>query len=591
VPGLQPGTFYLAYFYSYIILIFPILISNQGVYIKNKTDIWVRASVLGSIWASTEIIAGNFLHNLRIPFTGEILAFFAVFFLTAASVRWKVKGIIWRAGIICALMKFFSPGVAVFGPMIGIISESLVLELGIRMLGLNLAGFILGGTLAVCLPLVQKIVNYLIMYGWNLLIVFDKTADVLIKLFGLNGFKSIHLLFILFSINASLGLIAAISGFIAGKKKSVKDYQVEMKNADDSLYKNDVNANPKSIVVSIIINIVLTISLLFIIKFDVLISGILILAFIAYSLYRYKNTARLFRNYKFWIQIIFFTSLSGIIFAYFSGFGIMKGVLTGIEMLERVLLLTVGFALISIELRKPDSVNFIRKKLSPNLSLALNSAFSAVPEIISSSKGIFSLLRPSVFIQELTSMMDYWYEKFKLDIKSTKIIFITGKQGAGKSTFLRELQKRYFAENKKVAGIISDAVYDNGERTGYDVTYLSTGEIYNLCRTDGNGRLKLGNFFFDQKVFDDLNDMMLKSLSDKTDIFILDEIGLLENKKQGWFPIMNLINQGGNMPLLIASVRKNILKDIKLYFRNPDISVYDLDTTGPEIILKDIISN
>ncbi|MDD5360920.1 MAG: nucleoside-triphosphatase [Ignavibacteria bacterium] len=569
------------------------MIQNSSEVNRNKiiTDRWIRASVLGSIWASTEIIAGNFLHNLRIPFTGEILTFFAVFFLTAASVRWKVKGIIWRAGIICALMKFFSPGVAVFGPMIGIISESLVLEFGIRLLGLNLAGFILGGTLAVCLPLVQKIVNYLIMYGWNLLIVFDKTAEVMIKLFGLQGFKSVHLLIILFSINASLGLIAAISGFIAGKKKSVKDFQFEMKNADDNLYNNNPDANPKSIIISMIINVVLTISLLFIIKYDILISGILIFAFIAYSLFRYKNTARLFRNYKFWLQIIFFTSLSGIIFAYFSGFGLLKGVLTGIEMLERVLLLTVGFALISIELRKPESVNFIRKKLSPNLSLALNSAFSAVPEIISTSKGIFSLLRPSVFIQELTSMMDYWYEKFKLDMQSNKIIIITGSQGAGKSTLLKRMNEKFVEENKNVTGLISEVVYNNGGRTGYDVTFLPTGEKYNLCRTDGNNLLKLGNFFFDSKVFDDLNERIIKSISEYSDILILDEIGLLEKSKQGWFPIMNMINQPGKKPLLIAAVRKNILEDIKLFFGNPEIPVYDLDVESPDGIFKDLISN
>ncbi len=547
--------------------------------------------MLGSIWASTEIIAGNFLHNLRIPFTGEIMTFFAVFFLVAASTKWRIKGIIWRAGLICALMKFFSPGSAVFGPMIGIMSEALALELAVRILGMNPAGFIIGGMITLCLPLVQKIINYIIIYGWNLLVVFDKSAEFVIKRFGANGLKPAHILLIWFSVNAVFGIIAAVSGYLSGKKSTGKDFHLAMKQADDGLFAAAEKSNPKGILASIIVNALLTAGILFVIKYDVAAAGFLVIAFIAYSVYRYRNTVRIFRNYKFWIQIILFTSLSGIVFAYVSGFGIMKGIETAVEMIERVILLTVGFAIISMELRKPESVNYLRKKLNRNLSAALNSAFSAVPEIISSSKGIFSLLRPAVFIEELTSMMDYWYEKFRLNIAKSKIVFITGKSGAGKSTLLKEFSVKFKSENRNVGGIVSEAVFDGSERKGYDVVSLKTGGRIPLCRTENIGALKLGKYFFDETAFEKINRELEDRISEGVDVIILDEIGLLEMNGKGLYPSLEKLMRTGSIPVMLFSVRKDILDEVKSYFGHGEIIVYDLDVISKAQAAEHAASN
>jgi hypothetical protein len=32
--------------------------------------VWLKAAVLGGLWASVEIIIGSFFHNLRLPFAG-----------------------------------------------------------------------------------------------------------------------------------------------------------------------------------------------------------------------------------------------------------------------------------------------------------------------------------------------------------------------------------------------------------------------------------------------------------------------------------------------------------------------------------------
>jgi len=42
---------------------------------EKLNELWMKAAVVGGLWASLEIIVGSFLHNTRLPFAGSILAF------------------------------------------------------------------------------------------------------------------------------------------------------------------------------------------------------------------------------------------------------------------------------------------------------------------------------------------------------------------------------------------------------------------------------------------------------------------------------------------------------------------------------------
>ena len=87
---------------------------------KVLSDIWLKASVLGCLWASSEIVLGSFLHNLQVPFSSNFLTGIGIILLISVSYIWKDKGLFWRSGLICALMKSVSPSAVIFGPMIAI---------------------------------------------------------------------------------------------------------------------------------------------------------------------------------------------------------------------------------------------------------------------------------------------------------------------------------------------------------------------------------------------------------------------------------------------------------------------------------------
>lgn len=144
---------------------------------KAISEKWIRASIIGTIWAAAEIVLGSFLHNLRVPFSGNMLTAIALVILIAVSYRWRQHGLYWRAGVICALMKAMSPSAIIFGPMLAIIAESVLLEVSVRLLGRTYAGFIVGSMLAMSWNLFQKIFNMVIFYGGNLVEIYSSITD------------------------------------------------------------------------------------------------------------------------------------------------------------------------------------------------------------------------------------------------------------------------------------------------------------------------------------------------------------------------------------------------------------------------------
>ncbi len=140
---------------------------------NNLSEKWIKASITGTIWAASEIVLGSFLHNLKVPFSGNILTAIGIVILISISHIWTERGLIWRAGLICALMKTMSPSAVIFGPMIAILAEAFLIESSVRLMGRTFAGYLTGAVLAMSWNLFQKIANYIIFYGANIIEVYN----------------------------------------------------------------------------------------------------------------------------------------------------------------------------------------------------------------------------------------------------------------------------------------------------------------------------------------------------------------------------------------------------------------------------------
>lgn len=356
----------------------------------------MKAAVAGGLWASFEIIIGSFLHNMRIPFAGSFLAALGVVLMVAFHRLWPEKGLIWRAGLICALMKSISPSSLILGPMIGIMTEAILLEISVRFLGRNIAGYLLGGILGVSSALIHKVVSILILYGYSLIEVYLNIYRYVARQININNPDPWVLVLVLTGVYVLGGIIAALMGLsVQVKISGVKSIQIpeSFQSSDNPLIST---GRDFSLPILLLYFLAIPFFILLLAKTGIFISFPAILIWCMITAIRYPGIFRRFRKAVLWWQfalIIIFATLfwekncSRIIC--FSP----DGLKAGIEMTFRAIVIIVSFSAISIEIRNPVVRAFLEKKGMQNFYRSLTVAFSILPFMITNMPSARQLIR------------------------------------------------------------------------------------------------------------------------------------------------------------------------------------------------------
>ncbi|NSW94407.1 MAG: hypothetical protein HPY62_06845, partial [Bacteroidales bacterium] len=325
---------------------------------------WVKASIIGTIWAASEIVLGSFLHNLRIPFSGNILTAIGLVILISIGHSWPERGIFWRAGLICALLKTMSPSAVIFGPMIAIFAESVLLEISVRMLGRTIPGYLTGAMLAMSWNLFQKIANYIIFYGSNI-------VDVYVNLLGMAR-KQLNIqtditwlpILILLVVYALFGLFAGFIGIRVGRRMTTeKPFEATTRiNKQSSPQPAARRQEFDYSLVWFFANILLMIGSFFLLNltsWHVWVPAIVIIV-TAWSL-RYRMAFRRLSKPGFWALFVLITLATAFVFtkAETGENALSKGFLTGIQMNFRAVMIITGFAVLGTELYNPAIRNFL----------------------------------------------------------------------------------------------------------------------------------------------------------------------------------------------------------------------------------------
>lgn len=388
----------------------------------SKEDLWLKAAVVGGLWASMEIIIGSFLHNTRLPFAGTTLAFAGTILLIGFYQVWPHKGLIIRAGFITAIMKSVSPSVIIFGPMTGIMLEAVILELVILVFGNNIISLMFGGALSLSSALFHKVVSLLIFFGFDLIKVYVNVINFALKQFGLIQARPLDILVALLSVYFAVGFLAAIIGRHIGKKsirlrslQTEDDWEAEPASQRDFF---EIKKDQKTSIYLLAVHVLSIPFGLYLFNFHGMIIGLFyVIPYILIFGYKYSYSLRRLQKPIFWSQLIFIVLLSAIFWKTddSSTFGSSyDGFIVGIEMMLRALFIVVAFSALSVELRNERVKNFLYNVGFGRFYQAMGLAFGALPIMISmlpSSKEIIknptrSLLRPLI-------MADKWLENFK----------------------------------------------------------------------------------------------------------------------------------------------------------------------------------
>jgi len=539
---------------------------------------WLKAAVIGSIWASFEIIFGTFLHNLRIPFAGTFLTFFSLVLLIGFSYKWNDKYLFLKAGIITALMRSMLPTSIILGPLIGILTEAVIFQLSLRVFGRTYIAFIVAGIASMFSAIVHKVISILLMYGFDIVKILENMYFVLLKTTHIN--LPLKQLFVIVSlIYFLLGIATAYIGIRVGRsilnEKTVStDEMMEFNMEKELNLFNTTNFKFNSFLIFFhLLILILTLVLLEIYPF--LYSLPLIIGYLIFAIIRYGKSLRRLSKPVFWVQLLIIIAVA-ILFWNDS----LSGLIIGLKMVVRAIIVVTVFTAISVELKNPVVKALMYQKGFSGLYSTIGLASSAVPFLLKNivvNKNTF--LNPVKVLKKAIDLSDSLLNSFTGHFaEKNKITIITGETRSGKTTYLKNKISELKGNNPniEIGGIIAHGIDKNGERLGFEIEDVSTGEKIVLSdNVYREGDIKVGKYFFKTAGMS-FGNRVLREALDKADLLIIDEIGPFELKGKGWFDIVEEAMRNGDMDMIWV-VRKSLLEKVLKLWRHSNVEIVKID--------------
>jgi nucleoside-triphosphatase THEP1 len=563
--------------------------------LKKIDNIWLKASVLGCMWASSEIVIGSFLHNLRVPFCGNILTGIGIIIMVSVGQLWAERGLFWRTGLVCALMKSISPSAIIFGPMIAIFTEALIMEASTFVFRKSMFSFLVGSALAMLWNLVQLLLSFVITYGSNIISLFEKLTEYFQRQLGItsaNYWWPIEVIAIFYIL---AGLIAGGIGLYVGrrsKKTSLSERGNFTKPSEQSVSRMNEKSEGKFSLALLACNIVLMIAALTVFNLkNIFISSVTVAIVAAFWILKYPKVLRPLKKPGFWIFLVITTTLSAYLFTSFYT-GKSNGWIIGIEMNLRAVVMILGFAVVGRELRNPVISKWLQDAGFKQLPVALELAFESLPAVISNVPGWKEITRKPIasftsYIYKADQLLEL-HEKNQNNLQ--KIIIVTGERSGGKTTLMKKIIAAVKADGLEIKGFLSLAVFDDKIKTGYKLLDISDNTEMNfISANEFPEMVKFRKYYFSKEGIDRGNKILLSYKKDISGILIIDEIGPWELEGGGWFESLNKLTALSQYKMIWV-VRKEILTNVINKWNLKDPVIIDISQTqvseAKETILK-----
>lgn len=530
---------------------------------KQLSDVWLKASVLGSLWAASEIILGSFLHTMHIPLKGSLLTGIGLILMISASYRWNDKGLFWRSGVICALMKALSPSAVIFGPMVAIFMEAVMFETGVRLLGRNTAGFITGSVLAMTWVIIQKLLNLLLYYGANLVEIYKGIVAFISRQLNISNQLTWEPVLVLAAIYLVTGIISAVAGMYIGRKAlhSTPDRSLKPKEAADK----QPGGKPANFEYSVawlfatIAAVAAGLTAINLLPYYVWVPAIIFL--ITLWVWRYKRAMRQLLKPRFWISFTVITLLAAFTLSFLSQDGtLMSGLLTGMQMNFRAALIVMGFSVVGTELYNPAFKQFFSHGRFTSATAALRMAFESLPLFIANIPDARSLLRnPSAAIGRLLYLAEVRFAEIRKPLSLIELI--TGPVASGKTTYIISQIEKYRSQGIVCGGFYAIRIMQGDQTIGYDLVSAATGQAMPFLRLAGAGTSPdIGRYSIKPEAVK-FGESLLKQ-SSGAEVIVLDEIGKLELAGKGWYNALRGLSTAGARRILVGA-RQEVATEVE----------------------------
>jgi hypothetical protein len=174
-------------------------------------------AAMGSLWGSSEISFGSFLHVWNVPFTGTILGGIGIAIALVARLVVPRRGSTLMVAVIASLLKALSVGGVVLAPMIAIVMEGAIAELVLSAGGRpRRLTFCLAGALAIAWNLVHPLVVQGLLFGAGIFTTYERLIRQGASLFGLSSSSVVVVLVALLALHLIAGAVAGLIAWQAG---------------------------------------------------------------------------------------------------------------------------------------------------------------------------------------------------------------------------------------------------------------------------------------------------------------------------------------------------------------------------------------
>jgi ABC-type thiamin/hydroxymethylpyrimidine transport system permease subunit len=185
---------------------------------KFSTRELVTIAVFGTLWGIVEMSLGTVLKSLNVPLSGVVLSTISLVIAMVGRVFVPRRGSTLFIGVVACLLKLFSLGGVIVGPMVGILSEAIIAEVALSALGRpRRAAFLVTGVAGVLCPLVQPFITNPLLFGRTLFTVWLDLLDLGSRLFGLDSGAVLWIVLGLVAVHAAIGLAAGWLAWDVGR--------------------------------------------------------------------------------------------------------------------------------------------------------------------------------------------------------------------------------------------------------------------------------------------------------------------------------------------------------------------------------------
>ena len=164
------------------------------------------------------------------------------------------------------------------------------------------------------------------------------------------------------------------------------------------------------------------------------------------------------------------------------------------------------------------------------------------------------------------------------------LILLTGARESGKTSLLIQVLEKCHEGGIDAAGVISPAVFINGDKTGIDLLDVRSGErrtLAELRKTDSSG-IMTDRWAFDGQTLEWGNHILGSAIP--CDLLLIDELGPIElDKGLGLQNGISALNSGDYRAAVVVIRPELIQKALRLW---PGLAVFDLRPRRPNELMK-----